>query len=120
MVKQWVICEDDQLNELKTKAEQAFPIMQKSVKRNTVTELFKALGDETRLQIIGLLQAQDMCLCEITAALEAASSTITHHLKLLERANVINSRREGKFTVYHLVDPAMIQQLVATAQKEGI
>lgn len=65
-------------------------------------ELFKALGDETRLKIIGILAVRDSCMCEIVDALNGANSTISHHLKLLERGGVITSRKEGKFTVFQL------------------
>lgn len=119
MTKQWTICEDEQLSKVKTESELALPILKNPPELNHFAEFFKALGDETRLQIIGLLMMQDMCLCEITSALDAASSTINHHLKLLERGQVISSRREGRFTVYHLNDSKMIKTLVNEVKKEG-
>lgn len=63
---------------------------------------FKALGDETRLRIIGMLNIQDLCLCEIVSGLDIPSSTISHHLQVLERGGVIHSRKEGKYTVFAL------------------
>ena len=76
-----------------------------------ISAFFKGVGDETRLKIIGLLWIEDMCMCEIIAALDAASSTISHHLKIIEKGGIISSRREGKFTIYSLnkekINPVM-------------
>lgn len=65
-------------------------------------EFFKALGDETRIRIIGMLSVDDLCMCEIVSGLQIPTSTISHHLKLLERGKVIQSRKEGRFTVFSL------------------
>lgn len=62
----------------------------------------KALGDETRLRIIGILKVQDSCLCELVSGLEIPASTLTHHLQILERGGVIESRKEKKFTIFSL------------------
>jgi DNA-binding transcriptional ArsR family regulator len=64
--------------------------------------LFQALGNETRLRILGLLSVQEMCTCDIVEALEAAASTISHHLRMLEDGGLISSRRVGKFTLYSI------------------
>lgn len=65
-------------------------------------DFFKALGDETRLKIIGMLLVSDLCMCEIVSGLEVPTSTVSHHLKVLERGAVIQSRKEGKFTIFSL------------------
>lgn len=65
-------------------------------------EFFKALGDETRIRIIGMLSVDDLCMCEIVSGLQIPTSTISHHLKLLERGKVIQSRKEGRYTVFSL------------------
>ncbi|WP_233096222.1 helix-turn-helix transcriptional regulator [Alicyclobacillus sp. SO9] len=49
-----------------------------------------------------MLLVQNVCLCEIVEGLQIPTSTINHHLKILERGGVIKGRREGKFTVYSL------------------
>ncbi|MDQ0195393.1 ArsR/SmtB family transcription factor [Paenibacillus wynnii] len=64
--------------------------------------LFKALGDETRLKIIGILKIQESCLCELVSGLGIPSSTLTHHLQILERGGIIQSRKEKKFTIFSL------------------
>ena len=64
--------------------------------------LFQALGNETRLKILGLLSVQELCTCDIVAGLDGATSTITFHLRMLEDAGLVTSRRVSKFTLYQL------------------
>jgi len=64
--------------------------------------IFQALGNETRLQILGLLSVREMCVCNLVAALGGAASTVAHHLRMLEDAGLITARQEGKFTLYSL------------------
>lgn len=64
--------------------------------------LFQALGNETRLKILGLLSVQELCTCDIVAGLDGATSTITFHLRILEASGLVTSRRVSKFTLYQL------------------
>jgi ArsR family transcriptional regulator, lead/cadmium/zinc/bismuth-responsive transcriptional repressor len=80
--------------------------------------LFKGLADETRLRIVSILWFEDCCMCEIVSALEGASSTISHHLKIMEKGGVISSRREGKFTIYHL-NKEILQPIMPLLNLEG-
>ena len=64
--------------------------------------LFQALGNETRLKILGLLSVRELCTCDIVEALGAAATTIAFHLHILEDADLITSRKAGKFTLYQL------------------
>lgn len=98
----WNIKSNGEMTKIRQLAEINFPkITQKSELENT-SAFFMALADETRLKIIALLWQEDMCMCEIVSALEAASSTINHHLKIMNKGGMITSRREGKFTIYSL------------------
>lgn len=83
-------------------AEGQFPIILDNDQLEETSNFFKGLADETRLKIISLLWLEDMCMCEIVAGLGAANSTINHHLKILEKGGIIESRREGKFTIFSL------------------
>jgi ArsR family transcriptional regulator len=68
---------------------------------------FKALGDKNRLAIVKMLEVKPMCVCEITAALDLAPSTVSKHLSLLNEAGLIQDRKEGKWVNYSLVsDPS--------------
>ena len=71
--------------------------------------LFKALGDETRLEIVALLARADddgLCVCEIEARFDLAQSTISHHLKLLHKAGAVTSERRGTW-IYYALDPRL-------------
>jgi len=82
--------------------------------------LFQALGNETRLHILGLLSVQDMCVCDIVEALGGSASTIAHHLWMLEEAGLITCRREGKFTIYSLNEEPLVRfRVFATETASG-
>lgn len=98
----WILLADKQVKEMYRKSTNIALIYDDADILKEKAEFFKALGDETRLKIIGMLAVRDSCMCEIVAGLDGANSTISHHLKILERGAVVKSRKEGKFTVYHL------------------
>lgn len=98
----WNIKSNDEIDKIYHKAEIQFPKIIDNGELENISAFFKGLGDETRLKIIALLWVEDMCMCEITTALDAASSTISHHLKIMEKGDIIISRKEGKFTIYSL------------------
>ena len=68
-------------------------------------KLFKALGDETRLEILGLLAAAgdgELCVCDIESHFELAQPTVSHHLKVLREARLVTSERRGTWVYYAL------------------
>jgi len=64
---------------------------------------FKAMGDETRLKMIHLLETGEHCVCEMMEVCNIGQSTASHHLKILGNAGLIVARREGKFVYYRLI-----------------
>jgi ArsR family transcriptional regulator len=66
------------------------------------SKIFKALSDKNRLRIVKMLEVKPMCVCEITAVLKLAPSTVSKHLSLLHGAELIEDRREGKWVNYYL------------------
>ncbi|APR82549.1 Arsenical resistance operon repressor [Minicystis rosea] len=66
--------------------------------------LFKALGDETRLEMLGLLASAgtELCVCDIESHFELSQPTISHHLKLLREAGLVTSERRGTWVYYAL------------------
>jgi ArsR family transcriptional regulator len=67
----------------------------------TTAQIFKALGDETRLRIMALLvSGQELCVCDIMEALDLPQSTVSRHLSYLRNAGLVNDRRQGVWMYY--------------------
>ena len=64
----------------------------------------KALADENRLRAIGLLERQELCLCQIVEVLGLASSTVSRHMSILHQARLVESRKEGRWAYFRLAD----------------
>ncbi|WP_432667211.1 metalloregulator ArsR/SmtB family transcription factor [Wukongibacter baidiensis] len=65
-------------------------------------EIFKALSDKNRLLIIDMLSCGELCACDIIEGLELTQPTVSHHMKILQHAGLVNSRKNGKWTIYSL------------------
>ena len=68
------------------------------------TRLHKALAHPTRLRILAALKCGELCVCQLTALLELAPSTVSTHLAELRRANLVAERKEGRWVHYKLVE----------------
>lgn len=64
--------------------------------------VMKALTDPNRVRIMKILEQREMCVCEICAALGLAQPTASNHLKVLEDAELVTSRKEGLWVNYRL------------------
>lgn len=69
---------------------------------NDLAQFYKALGDETRLKIIELLFNKELCVCEIFESFNLSQPAISHHLRILKQAGVVNDNRVGKWIYYGL------------------
>jgi len=65
---------------------------------------FSALGDATRLKMLKLMADEELCSCEVMAALELTQPTTSHHLGILERAGLLTSKRNGKWVFYKIAN----------------
>ena len=76
---------------------------------------FRALGDETRLQIVQILaqQSAPLCVCDLEAAFDLSQPTISHHLKVLRDAGLVTAERRGVW-IYYQADSDRLVQLVGT------
>ena len=95
----------DELKKLADKIMSAESVEKKS-------KVFKALGDENRLRILGLLTAREMCVCEVMVALDLTQPTASHHLRILENVGLVKDRKEGKWVFYSLSEPSLIKNLL--------
>jgi ArsR family transcriptional regulator len=64
----------------------------------------KALADENRIRIIGVLKGRELCVCQLIELLCLAPSTVSKHLSILKNARLINSRKQGRWMYYRLAD----------------
>ena len=65
-------------------------------------KLFKALSDENRLQILAQLNAEEKCACVLLEKLAISQPTLSHHMRVLVDARLVECRREGKWMYYSL------------------
>jgi DNA-binding transcriptional ArsR family regulator len=75
----------------------------------------KALAHPGRLRLLAMLRGGDLCVCQLTAVLELAASTVSSHLSDLRRAGLVTERKSGKWVHYHLVDRGPLAELVRRA-----
>src|SRR5213080_4094615 len=69
---------------------------------------FKALADPTRVAIVNrLAQAAETCVCDLTAVFELSQPTISHHLKVLRDAGLVESTRRGTWAYYRVMPDAV-------------
>ena len=78
--------------------------------------LLKALADETRLKMLRLLRLREMCVCELTVALDLTQPTASHHLNILKNVGLLKDRKEGKWTFYRVAKPRVIQGLFSSLE----
>ena len=67
-------------------------------------KVIKALSDPNRVKIVKMLQHKSMCVCELRVALGIAQPTVSKHLKILEEAGFVQSRKDGLWVNYLLTD----------------
>ena len=65
-------------------------------------EIFKALSDENRLKILCMLACGELCACDIQDSLNLTQPTISHHMKILQQAGVIEVEKRGKWAFYSI------------------
>ena len=81
--------------------------MQKNPEKETleqIAELFKAFADPTRVQILSYLVDRELCVGDISQAVELSQSAISHQLRVLKQMHLVKYRREGKNLLYSLAD----------------
>lgn len=82
-----------------------------NVPADELAQLFKVLGDNTRIRILDALYRSELCVCDITALLGMNQSAVSHQLRVLRDARIVKSRKQGKNVLYSL-DDEHISELV--------
>jgi ArsR family transcriptional regulator len=86
-----------------------------------LARVFKALGDPVRLRLLSLIASHaggEACVCDLTGAFELTGPTISHHLKVLREAGVIDGERRGTW-IYYRVRPQTLARLSAVLVAPG-
>lgn len=85
----------------------------------SLTKLFRALGDETRVRIVALLAHGELCVCHIENALDLSQPNVSRHLGILRMAGVVDARRDGTWVYYKLAEQehAAVRELLAAVTK---
>ncbi|MGW3952692.1 ArsR/SmtB family transcription factor [Streptomyces sp. NPDC004752] len=75
-----------------------------------LAKVFKALGDPVRLRLLSMIASRsggEVCVCDLTPAFDLSQPTISHHLKLLRQAGLIDCERRGTWVYYWVLPPVL-------------
>jgi ArsR family transcriptional regulator, arsenate/arsenite/antimonite-responsive transcriptional repressor len=93
------------------------PVVYPDVEREQaqrVAGIAKAIGDPVRLQLVDVLRkhAGKVCVCELVPLFELSQPTLSHHLKVLRQAGIVDSERQGLWAYYYVI-PDALEELTA-------
>ena len=74
-----------------------------------LSEIFKLLGDQTRIKIIFALSRCDLCVCDIAETIGMTQSAVSHQLRLMRNMKLVKFRKEGKSVYYSLDDDHILE-----------
>jgi ArsR family transcriptional regulator, lead/cadmium/zinc/bismuth-responsive transcriptional repressor len=85
-----------------------------------IAETFRVLGDPTRVRILDVLAAGDLCVCDLASLVGISESAVSHQLRLLRGMRLVRPRRAGRQVFYSLDDQHIVQllRLAATHVQE--
>ena len=88
------------------------PVVYPDVERlqaERIARIAKALGDPVRLQLVDVLRkhAGKVCVCELVPLFDLAQPTVSHHLKVLREAGIVDSERQGLWAYYYVIPDAL-------------
>ncbi|MDZ4233781.1 MAG: metalloregulator ArsR/SmtB family transcription factor [Dietzia sp.] len=87
----------------------------------SLAQMFKAIGDPVRLRLLSLIASHsggEACVCDISGTFDLSQPTISHHLKVLRSAGILDAERRGSWVYYRII-PTALQRLSAVLQTEG-
>jgi len=87
-----------------------------------VVKIFKALADPTRLRIVLLLRRRELCVCELMFVLRMEQSRVSHHMRVLRDAGIVEDVRNGRWIIYRVPEEAqsLLEGLLAGTLRERI
>jgi ArsR family transcriptional regulator, lead/cadmium/zinc/bismuth-responsive transcriptional repressor len=85
----------------------------------SVTDIFAALSDPTRLRVLLALAREDLCVCDLAAVTGVSSSAVSHQLRVLRDRRLVSFVRDGKRAVYRLADEHVATLLAQSSAHAG-
>ena len=85
-------------------------------KAQKMAEFFRLLGDANRLRILSLLAQQDLCVCDLAAALEMSESAVSHQLRTLRSLRLVSYQKQGRKVFYRLLDHHVLELYQSVAE----
>ncbi|HEX8760963.1 MAG TPA: metalloregulator ArsR/SmtB family transcription factor [Pseudonocardiaceae bacterium] len=85
-----------------------------------LARVFKAIADPVRLRLLSLIASHaggEACVCDLTGAFTLTGPTVSHHLKVLREAGLVDSKRRGTW-IYYRVQPDLLAQLSAVLVRD--
>ena len=104
---------------------EATPLVREPLTAQAATDLaglLKALSDPVRLRLLSVVASHaggEACVCDISAGITVSQPTVSHHLKVLRNAGLLDSERRGSW-VYYRVVPEALQQLSTLLDAESL
>ncbi len=106
------ICDNDDCEINAFNSEKVSNIKKDLIGDETIEELsqiFKTLGDPTRLKIIYALSKGQLCVCDIAEVINMSQSATSHQLRILRNMRLVKYKKEGKSAIYSLDDDHVLQ-----------
>ena len=104
------ICQPSDIKQAEAEAEK-LSAPDFSAKLRRAEKLVGAIGDSNRMKILLLLSKREMCVCELESALGLPQPTVSHHLGLLEQADLLRRSKKGRFVFYEVLDSPVLDLL---------
>ena len=81
-----------------------------------LAEVFKTIGDPTRIKILYALKERELCVCELSELISMSSSAVSHQLRILRANKLVKYRKEGRSVYYNLDDDHVLTLFVQGLQ----
>ena len=111
-------CQEKVLHQ--TQVEQAIKNIPDSAALQSISDIFKALSEPSRLKIVTALATCELCVCDLAAVSGSSESAVSHQLRILRNLKIVRYRREGKIVFYRLDDDhvkSLISQSIQHVQE---
>lgn len=113
-IKSAPVCKVNIIDEARVKKAQM--IIAETPRILEMAEIFKLLGETTRLKIILSLISNELCVCDLSAVTDSTVSAVSHQLRLLRNMRLVKYRKEGKMVFYSIEDEH-INKLIKQVQE---